>query len=121
MPILLFEPRTLVRGGVSVAAPRVVAFETGSSSIRKPPTKLVARGSGTKPAQLRAQRKVRKPAQHLDLNFAAVGYPMKQCGSSPTDVGHCHNPLFIPVTVTETSASGTLADVSWPRAMWSFA
>jgi hypothetical protein len=71
--------------------------------------------------QLRAQHKVSKPAQHLDRYLAAVGYPMKQCGGSPPDVGHCHIALFIPVTVTEMSAPVTPTDVFWPRAMSSFA
>jgi hypothetical protein len=70
--------------------------------------------------QLRAQHELRKPVQHLDRDLAAVRYPMQQCGGGPMDVGHRHNALFILVTVTEMSASGTLADVSWPRAMWSF-
>jgi hypothetical protein len=46
---------------------------------------------------------------------------VKQCGSSPTDVGHCRSPLFIPVTVTEMSASRTLADVFLPLARLSLA
>jgi hypothetical protein len=43
--------------------------------------------------------------------LAAVRYPMKQRGGSPTDVGHWRKALFIPVTVTEMSPSGTLGDV----------
>jgi len=70
--------------------------------------------------QLRAQHELRKPPQHPDRDLAAVRYPIKQCGGGATDIGHCCNALFIPVTVTEMSPSGALPDVFWPRVMWSF-
>jgi hypothetical protein len=45
--------------------------------------------------------------RHVDRNFAAVGYPMKQCGRSRTDVGHRHNALFILDTVSRMGRFGT--------------
>ncbi|MBW1907718.1 MAG: hypothetical protein JRJ24_21020, partial [Deltaproteobacteria bacterium] len=57
--------------------------------------------------QLRAQHELRKPVRHLDRNFPAVGYPMKQCGRSRMDVGHRHNALFILDTVSRMGRFGT--------------
>ena len=88
---------------------------TPHGKLRRP----VEHRAGTR-NQLRVQHELSKLAQHRDWNFAAVGYPMKQRGGSPTDVGHWRKALWIPVTVTEMSPSGTLVDVFWPRAMWSF-
>jgi hypothetical protein len=59
--------------------------------------------------------------QHRDRDLAAVRYPMKQCGGSALDVRQCDCSVFMPVTVTEMSRLGTLGDVLWPSAMWSFA
>jgi hypothetical protein len=57
--------------------------------------------------QLRVQHELRKLAQHLDRNLAAIGYPMKQCGGSPMDVGHRPDGLFILDTVSEMGRFGT--------------
>jgi hypothetical protein len=45
---------------------------------------------------------------------------MKQRGRGAMDIVHRHNPIFIPVTVTEMSRLGALPDVFWPRALSSF-
>jgi hypothetical protein len=80
-------------------------------------TRPIEHRAGTR-NQFRVQHELRKRAQRLDRNRAAVGYAMKQCSGSPMDVIHRHNALFVPVTVTEMSVLVALADLFWPQAMW---